>query len=525
MLKKLYSILILLSPIFSFAQNQNISGGVVFEGEPYMIQNPSNANHFVVAWIGYVFNKPVSIKTKTSFDGGMTWSAISLLPHHGTTWHSADPSMDFDKAGNLYLCYVDYTEAPDSGGVYVAKSVDGGLTWGSSVKVIDAYADGSKRPLDRPWLTVDKSNTIHQNSQYVTTKPAPWIPAPNRPYFIRSTNPISFLPWQYLDATNFLCGNLIQAPMAVSAMSSTGILYCIYPTYVSSQNILPGFILATSNNGGASFSYAGAIYGATNSATKDTLAKLGYRLMADPTNALHLAFLRAGNPVNDYDVFLTESMDGGNTWGNSIRVNDDALNNGKMQELVWGDFDEHGNIAMAWRDHRNAAGTGYTTGSEIYGAVKWKDSTTASANFKIGDTLTPYNATYLSQSGNDFMCVTMAHDTLNAAWGDVRTGKLNIYFSRKAVKQNSSSAIQKIVSEEIPQLKIYPNPATSLISIQLSVSRIKEVEVFNLAGKKVLEMERIKSDVVNISKLSSGTYLLVAEDISGNKFTSKFVKE
>jgi hypothetical protein len=123
------------------------------------------------------------------------------------------------------------------------------------------------------------------------------------------------------------------------------------------------------------------------------------------------------------------------------------------------------------------------------------------------------------------MCVTMAHDTLNAAWGDVRTGKLNIYFSRKAVKQNSSSAIQKIVSEEIPQLKIYPNPATSVIGIQLSVSRLKEVEVFNLAGKKVLEMEKIKSDLINISKLSSGTYLIVAEDISGNKFTSKFVKE
>jgi hypothetical protein len=525
MLKKIFSLLIILLPLFSIAQNQNISGGVVFEGEPFMVQNPNNANHFVVAWIGYVFNKPVSIKTKTTFNSGQTWSNAVVLPHHGTTWHSADPSMDFDKAGNLYLCYVDYTEAPDSGGVYVIKSVDGGLTWGNSVKVIDAYADGNKRPLDRPWLSVDRSNTIHQNSQYVTTKPAPWIAAPNRPYFIRAANPISFLAWQYLDAANFLCGNLIQAPMAMSAVATDGTLYCIYPTYVTSQNILPGFILATSINGGASFNYKGAIYGTTNTSTKDSLAKLGYRLMVNPNDAMHIAFLRAGNPISDYDIFLTESLDGGNTWGNSIRVNDDALNNGKMQELVWGNFDEHGNIAMAWRDHRNAAGSGYTTGSEIYGAIKWKDSINASSNFKIGDTLTPYNATYLSQNGNDFMCVTMAHDTLNAAWGDVRTGKLNIYFNRTAVKQNSSSATQKVVSEDIPELKIYPNPANSTINFQLLNTKIKDVEVFNLEGEKFAEIENIKTGSISISKLAIGTYLLVVEDISGNKFSSKFIKE
>ena len=522
----------LLISFLSLAQNQNISGGVIFEGEPYMIQNPKNPNHFVVAWIGYIFGKPISIKTKATFDGGKTWSNYSFLPHHGTSFHSADPSMAFDKNGNLFACYIDHyeTATTDSGGVYVAKSLDGGLTWtGGTSKVIDINADGTKYPLDRPWLSIDNSNGAFQGHQYVTTKPAPWVAAPNRPYFEYSTNGSTWLPWRHLDTTNFLVGNFISAPMAVCATASNGNLFCLYPSYVSSQNILPGFILAKSTNGGVTFSYHGAFYQTSNQGTKDTSAKLGYHIFIDPTDTNHIAFIAAGNPVNDYDIFLVESKDGGNTWAAPLRINNDALNNGKMQELVWADFDKNGNIGIAWRDHRNGVGTGYATASEIWGAVKWKDSTTALANFRISDTLTAYNATYLNADGNDFMCVTMANDTLNAAWGDVRTGHLNIYFSRVALKHNNSTSVQNIVHEELPKLKIYPNPCKDKLSVVgIQFSEKSKIELFDIAGKKItLKVFSLTTDnrQLKTDDLKSGTYILKAEDIFGNEYAAKFVKE
>ena len=60
-MKKLLLILLCL-PMISFGQNQNISLGNVFDGEPYITINPNNSQHMVVAWMGYKFGENVVIK-------------------------------------------------------------------------------------------------------------------------------------------------------------------------------------------------------------------------------------------------------------------------------------------------------------------------------------------------------------------------------------------------------------------------------------------------------------------------------
>ena len=37
----------------SIGQNQLVSQGVLYDGEPYITVNPSNPQHMVVAWLGY----------------------------------------------------------------------------------------------------------------------------------------------------------------------------------------------------------------------------------------------------------------------------------------------------------------------------------------------------------------------------------------------------------------------------------------------------------------------------------------
>ena len=125
--------------------------------------------------------------------------------------------------------------------------------------------------------------------------------------------------------------------------------------------------------------------------------------------------------------------------------------------LVWGDFDNKGNMILGWRDRRDAPGTGYSTPSEIWGAVRWKDSAKFSPNFKISDTLAEFNAAYLDKAGNDFMNITMNADTLYAVWGDVRTSKLNIWFAKTSLL-TGVTGVQLLSTEQIPQIKIYPNP-------------------------------------------------------------------
>ena len=452
-----------------YSQNEDLSNGLVFEGEPYMVIDPANASHIVVAWMGSVALQHVAIKVKASFDGGQTWSAGTYLAHESSTYTSADVSMAFDHSGNLFITYIDSRQSPDSGGVFIRKSTDGGLTFGGSSQVISGFADGTKYPLDRPWLTITSGGGASPDTLYVTTKPAPWVAPPNRPYFTKSyDNGVTWSAWRNIDTVNYLVGSLIQAPMAAPAVDSAGQFHCIYPTYVAAVSLYPRYILASLQRGANNFTRSVACT-VTGAGTVDTLAKAGYRLICDPTNNGHYALFSIANLTGDLDVYFIETRNAGATWTTPVRVNDDPSGNGKMQDLVWSNFDEFGNIITAWRDRRNAPGTGYQQPSEIWGAVKWGDSTAFSANFRISDTIVAYDSLYLSGNGNDFLNVAMAQDTLSAVWGDVRTGVLNIWFDRCAMSSGSHVGIQNIVSEKVPQVSIFPDPADNYNCLSASV--------------------------------------------------------
>lgn len=498
--------------------NQNISGGLVFEGEPYMAVDPVDPQHIVVAWIGYVFQQPSGIKTRSSFDGGQTWSTAVVLPHWRSTYKSADPSMVFDTNGDVVACYVDYRQNPDSGGTFVVRSTDGGLTWGSMSEVIDGYADGNKLPVDRPWLSIDRSSGPHSGNLYVTTKPAPWVPAPNRAYFMRSTDAgATWSSWRYIDTTGYLIGNFIAAPMSMSTVTSSGTLHIMYPSYVLSQNLFPGFILASSSDAGASFSYHNAWFEQING--NDSLIKGGYQLLSDPSDPDHLVFICPVNTLGDQDVYLVQSHDGGITWTPKVRVNDDPPSTGVTQDLVWGGFDTDGDLVVTWRDRRGASGTGYySVDSEIWGSILWKDSTAFSPNFRISDTLAAWNL-ILTQAGNDFMCNALSQDTLLATWGDTRNGRLNIYFTKFDLRSLIGTGIHQLGSEELPELRVYPNPVTDLLAVE--GEGIIEMELYDLSGRKLMEAEQ---GPLHVSALPAGNYILEVRTEAG-EFSTRIQKQ
>ncbi len=198
--------------------------------------------------------------------------------------------------------------------------------------------------------------------------------------------------------------------MATPAVSNNGIFYCVYPSYLVSQSFYARYLLAVSGDDGKTFDYhevakvAGAI--------EEDLAKKGYLLIIDPSDVNHLLFCYPDAAFGDGDVFITESYNKGVNWTDPIRVNDDPRGNGILQDLVWADFDNEGNLIVNWRDRRNAIGPGYETAYEIWGAYRQKDSTVFLPNFRISDTLIEYDDV-LSNSGNDFMCVKLRNDTLD----------------------------------------------------------------------------------------------------------------
>ncbi len=70
-------------------------------------------------------------------------------------------------------------------------------------------------------------------------------------------------------------------------------------------------------------------------------------------------------------------------------------------------------------------------------------------------------------------------------------------------------------------VSIYPNPTTSILNIEMS-QNLKQVQIFTLLGKKILETN---NTVLNLSNVLSGVYILKVENTEGKIAVRKIVKE
>jgi len=342
-------------------------------------------------------------------------------------------------------------------------------------------------------MVIDREAGPLQGNIYVTVMNAKLFPVspPYNPYFIKSTDGgATFDNPRYLDTINFLAGDLIPQPMPSPSVSQNGTVYATYPSYKTSQSFLPQLFVAKSNAGVDGFSHTTLLSG-TNAAT-DSLAKKAGLLLCDPSDNNHLVYFMLLNNFGDADVYMMESTDEAANWTSGIRVNDDPMGNGKMQDLVWADFDSDGDLAVCWRDRRNG-GSGYETDSEITCAIKCADSSNFTSNFIISDVLVAHD-TVLNGSGNDFMSVQFQNDTLSAVWGDVRDGRVNVYFNRSTKDQVIS--VSEIIQDEMPSL-LFPNPSNGIIEIT-DVETPFDFNIINVEGKLV------KSGTSNNQSINTG---------------------
>ena len=463
------------------SQNINISQQKYFDGEPYLAINPTNSQNMTVAWMGYVVGGTISIRYSTSFDGGRTFTSVKTIPHLKKGFESADVSMQYGKNGLLYMCFIDYQKSPDSGGIVICSSNDGGKSFTSPIKFVDMYADGTKKPVDRPWLVID---TFKSNQMYITSKPPTWVGGFNRPYLFTSTdNGKTWSKFKYIDSSFGGYKNTIAQPMAAPAVDKSGRFCAVYPYYNTSYSVYPSYNLISSNDGGKTLKY-NQIYQPKTGA-KSSLPKLGYRLIANPTDKNHLIFFDLETLNGDLDVFAHQSFDGGATWSIGQRINDDKVSNGRLQDLVWADFDVKGNTIVSWRDRRNAPDTGYSTSTEIWGCYKPKDSVNFGKNFRISDTIVSYN-NVLAQSGNDFQCIKLVSDTIIDVWGDTRTGKLNIWLMKKSIKDYKTIMLSNILANDENGIRIWYNNQLKTIHIEGIQNTPYQSFIYDLNGRQLV---------------------------------------
>ncbi|MFN3694122.1 MAG: T9SS type A sorting domain-containing protein [Ignavibacterium sp.] len=189
---------------------------------------------------------------------------------------------------------------------------------------------------------------------------------------------------------------------------------------------------AKSTNGGVSFTKA-RIYSASNFGIRGTLKPTNIRVSSFPSMAVD----RSGGPRNGYiyivwpqrgvapagsdpDIVLIRSTNGGVTWSSPVRVNNDALNNGKDQYYPWCTVDQsNGALHIVFYDNRNTTSdsSGVWMATSFDGGITFENYQVSDANFKPK----PISGLASGYQG-DYIGIAAANGKVWPFWTDDRTG-------------------------------------------------------------------------------------------------------
>jgi hypothetical protein len=217
---------------------------------------------------------------------------------------------------------------------------------------------------------------------------------------------------------------------------------------------------------------------------------------------------------NDPDIILNRSTDGGQTWSAGIRVNQDALSNGKIQYFPAITIDDQGGINVIYYDDRTTTSDscGVFLSRSLDGGNSWQDYEITDHHFE------PIPIGGLGQGyQGDNIDITVTNNTLWPVWMDNSTG---IYQIWSAPIDLTTLALPHppyaIVPEKIEITSVYPNPfnSSAIIEYQIVETGLVKLSIFDLNGRRVRDLinKRHTSGKYSITfdagDLSSGTYIL-----------------
>jgi hypothetical protein len=523
-MKKIFLAFLFLSNWCLAQTNINLSNTAGWDTEPSLAINPANFNNIIAGWMK-LSGFTLGIGTSYSNDGGLTWSNPTVIPHLHPGWTSADVSLTFGSNGTAYVSYIDHVTSLDSGYVMVAKSLNGGATWSSPVKVISRL-ETSDVPIDRPWIAIDNSGGAYNGRLYIVSKSADIGTMPHHIWMKSSVD--GGATWSGLKLVDdSIPSNLITNAMGVPTVGADGSVYIGYISYNPSQTPFPRMICLKSTDGGSNFIPRIIGYPVSGSAITDTLFQGSYVISANPANANNLVYTFTDQRNGDPDILSVRSTNGGLTWSSPpTRVNDDAVSNGVGQDMCWAGFSTTGKYGVAWRDRRNTGGTS-SSSFEIYSTVSTDGGVTFKPNQNLNSTPSPF---INIQKGNDFIGVCLDANNIFSDWCDLRSGNTDIFFNKTSMSVFTGIP-DDIINDDIG-MKIFPNPTSGNATLQLHLRgpQYLKVDLADINGNVIRMITsqmfngQDQSVYIQTNGLSAGSYLIRVQSESGMVIASTLLK-
>jgi hypothetical protein len=490
------------------------------QNEEQIVMNPNDTTNLVAVWrdfrVGYR-----QVAYAYSFDGGLTWGQ-DLFVEPEYIWDS-DPGITVDTAGNFYAVILSFNSTSEPNGLFVYKSTDGGVTWSDPVTVINGVPGVFE---DKELIACDRSGGPYTDNLYVA-----WT---------------RFYSTQILMCRSTDEGNSFVGPVTISDIN--GVQWpvpCVGPNsevYVAWVQYSPGAIrFDCSTDEGETFGtditiqnvsfVSGYIYG---DIMVFSFPAIDVDITGGPYNGnIYVAYMDYASGNTDTDIYFTCSTDGGNSWSQKIRINDDPLNNGCDQFHPWLFVAPDGNIIVVFLDRRLDLGNllmdlYMTTSTD--GGNSWSSNeriTTVSSDPTAGSVFSTSNqplnkfpikinhpVILTGRAGliGEYIGVTASSiNDIHPIWTDTRFGDQDVFVGVK----DTSSYVQEYSSDNINDgvLSVVPNPAQNkiIINIKMQQNRILSstttLKIFDISGRIVKTFRESQNQIIWRRYNDKGVYV------------------
>jgi hypothetical protein len=360
-----------------------------------------------------------------STDGGNSWQNGNLKSDKYGVW--GDPCVIFDNNANVYFFHLavpSFDQFIDR--IVCQKSTDGGVAWNNPGSFTGL---NPPKQQDKEWACTDP---FKKGFVYVT-----WTQFDK--YQSKRKSDSSNIMFSY--STDFgnswsdaLRINHIAGDCNDSSNTVEGAVPCIGPNgeiYVGWSGPL-GIVFDKSTDGGISWlpedkevcaSPGGWAYDVDGLWRCNGLPATACDISTSIFRGnIYINFSDRRNGVDDVDIFVVKSSDGGSSWSEPIRVNTDAPGNKRQQFMSWMSVDPiTGNVYILFYDRRN-----YTdTKTDVY-LARSTDGGETFRNIKISES--PFKPESNIFFG-DYVGVDARNDFAACMWTRLEDGVLSVQYA------------------------------------------------------------------------------------------------
>ncbi|MCB0481191.1 MAG: T9SS type A sorting domain-containing protein [Flavobacteriales bacterium] len=408
-----------------------------------------------------------------SKDGGVSWSYQKATSTLGV-W--GDPTIVSDQEGNFYYFHL---SNPANGSwidrIVCQKSTDGGETWSDGVGI---GKNGTKAQ-DKQWAVVDDDGNIYltwtQFDKYGSRNPMDSTII----RFSKSTDKGE--TWSTPLRLSEKAGNCIDSSLttegAVPTIGPNGEVYVSWAgpaglTFDKSLDggttWLPNDIMIDSLKAGWNYQVPGI--NRCNGLPVTTCDRSG----GVHNGTIYVNWSDQRNGLDNTDIWLAKSVDGGQNWSPPIRVNDDTSK--RHQFLTWMTVDQStGYLYFVFYDRRRTQGIE----TEVFGALS-KDGGETFQNFIISESpFVPNDSEFFG----DYTNISAVNGKVMPIWARLDNKKLSIWTADLFSTLGQSEPVN-----EVEGVVAFPNPASGWTNVRFKVKNEELVSyrILSSDGKELL---------------------------------------